>query len=103
MDKTNFLYGITLTNEEIDDCYIELMKKEHNLKPDEIKKLKMGYLFRLSDNIQYTMFDADVILFDEENENYYHTEDFNPINEVKNEDIKALVDENDDVVEIINA
>lgn len=93
-NKNKWIFGITLSNFDIDDCYKKMMKKEHNLTAKEIKELKTAYLFRLSDNIKFWQFDADIILVDTENETYYHTGDFEPIERVENKSIIALVDEN---------
>ena len=57
----------------------------------------MAHLFRLSDNVRFIQFDADIVLFSEDKETYYHTGDFEPINKVDNKEIVALVDENSEV------
>ena len=98
-NKNKWIFGIVLSgnedeNGQIDGNYIEMMKKEHNLSDDDISKLKMAHLFRLSDNIRYYAYDADVILYDKEAETYYHTGDYEPIRAKENKNIVALCDEN---------
>lgn len=92
--KKDFIFGITTNDDEIDENYKEKMKTEYDLSEEEIKELKYGHLFRLSDNVRFSAFDADIVLFSEEKETYFHTGDFEPINKVENKDIIALVDEN---------
>ncbi len=94
MEKENFIFGIALSDDEIDENYKQKMKKEYDLKPTEIKELKMAHLFKLSDNVRFGQFDADIVLFSEEKETYYYTGVFEPIGKVENEEIIALVDEN---------
>ena len=96
--EKDFIFGIALTdNFEVKD-YADYLKKENDLTEKEIKELKPAHLFRLSDNIRFWQFDADNILFSEEKEIYYHTGDFEPINRIENnEEIVALVDENNEL------
>ena len=98
MIKKEYIFGITLTDVfEVKD-YKDFLKKEYDLTAKEMKELKPAHLFRLSDNIKFWCFDADKVLFSEEGEIYYHTEDFEPINKIENnKDIVALVDENNEV------
>lgn len=92
--RDSFFYGIVLSDNEMDDNYKKMLKKEYDLKANELKELKMGHLFRLSDNVRFYQFDADVVAFSENTETYYHTGDFEPIAQVENKDIVALVNEN---------
>ena len=93
MNKEGFLFGIVLSDDEIDDCYLKSVSKNNNMPKRDVKRLKMAHLFRLSDNVRFSQFDADIVLFDKKGI-YYHTGDFEPINRVENKDIVALVNEN---------
>ena len=95
MEKSNFIFGIALTDMFETQDYIDFLKEEYDLTKEEIKELKPAYLFKLSDNVRFWMFDADKVLFSEDKETYYHTGDFEPIARIEdNKDIVALVDEN---------
>lgn len=43
----------------------------------------MAHLFKLSDNVRFKQFDADIILFDKDEEYYYHAGEFEPIGQMK--------------------
>lgn len=90
-NKNKWIFGIALDDSEIDDCYKQMMKKEHDLSDEDIVKLKMAHLFRLSDNVQFNVYDADIVLWD--GYNYYLTGDFEPMSGIENKDIVALSDE----------
>jgi len=91
-----WIFGIALSGEEIDDCYLESISKEYDMPKKDVKKLKMAHLFRLSDNVRFRVFDADIVLFDKAGA-YYHTGDFEPIQGVVNDKIIAVVDENSEI------
>lgn len=95
-NKNKWIFGIVLNDdEEVSENYSDYFRKENDLTVAEIKELKMAHLFRLSDNIRFTGgFDADIVAWSEEKETYYHTGDFEPIGQVENKHIIALVDEN---------
>lgn len=98
-DKNKWIFGIALSGNEdeegqIDGSYKEMMKKDYDLSNKDISKLKMAYLFRLSDNIRYYAFDADIVLYSDKSETYYHTGEFEPTGAKENKDIIALCDEN---------
>ncbi len=96
--KRDFIFGIALTDMFETKDYADFLKKEYDLTAKEIKELKSAHLFRLSDNVRFILFDADNVLFSEEKETYYHTGDFEPINQIKdNKDIVALVNENNEL------
>jgi len=88
-NKNKWIFGIALFDGDVED-YKEYMKKEYDLSDEQIAKLKMAHLFRLSDNVRYHTFDADIVLYDEDGETYYHTGDFEPINTVKVTDTVAV-------------
>ena len=96
MNKRDLIFGIALSDDEIDDCYLKSVSEDNNISKRDVKKLKMAHLFLLSDNVRFSQFDADIVLFDEKGI-YYHTGDAEPINRVENKDIVALVDVNGEV------
>lgn len=96
-NEKQFIYGITLSDYEIDNYRKESIKKEYGLTDKQIKQLKMAHLFRLSNNIKFQQFDADIVLFNEDGETYYHTGDFEPIKRVDYDEVVALVDNNMEV------
>jgi len=93
MKENIYPFAIALDGEELDSHHKEYLKREYNLKNKDIKELKHGYLFRLSDFIQYQLYDADDVAYSEDSESYYHLGEFRPTS-VDKEDVVALVDEN---------
>lgn len=99
MEKENYIFGITLTDDFKVKDYADFLKKEYDLSPQEIKELKPAYLFKLSNNIQFWCFDADIVLLSKKKETFYPTGNSVPISKIEdNKEIVALVDENSEVL-----
>jgi len=89
----NFIFGIALSDYDVEEIYLDKIQKEYHLSDEELKELKPAHLFKLSDFFQYTQFDADIVYWNEDKETFYSTGDFEPT-EIKKEDVVALSDEN---------
>lgn len=100
-EKEYFPFGIAMCeycdDEEIEELKKEVRENDEEIEEETLKRLKKAFIFRLDENIRYSLIEADIVMIDvNENECFvYYTGHSDLIHKVENKNIVALMNDED--------